>query len=105
MTVEATGEIYDDPDDRAIDADPHPVWKRQYPDPDRSDVNRTLGGHVSLGQGIHFCPGAALARMEGRVARQELLTRFPSWDVDEEASEMVHTSTVRGWATMPARAS
>jgi cytochrome P450 len=79
--------------------------ERQYPDPDRFDVNRKLGGHVSFGQGIHFCLGAALARMEGRVALQELLTRFPSWDVDEEASEMVHTSTVRGWATMPARAS
>ncbi len=75
--------------------------ERQYADPDRFDVGRKLDGHVSFGYGIHFCLGAALARLEGRVGLEELLARYPDWEVDKAGSEMVHTSTVRGWARMP----
>jgi cytochrome P450 len=76
---------------------------REYDDPDRFDVDRAIDRHVSLGFGVHFCLGASLARMEGRVAIEETLARFPEWDVDWEGTEMVHTSTVRGYAKVPIR--
>jgi cytochrome P450 len=75
--------------------------EREYPDPDRFDVERTMERHVTFGFGIHFCLGASLARMEGRIAIEETLERFPEWDVRFDAAEMVHTSTVRGWARLP----
>ena len=75
--------------------------ERAYDDPDRFDVRRSFENHVSFGHGIHYCLGAALARLEGRVGLEELLRRFPTWEVDEDKAEMVHTSTVRGWATLP----
>ena len=75
--------------------------EREYPDPDRFDVERKIERHVTFGFGIHFCLGASLARMEGRIAIEETLKRFPEWDVRFDAAEMVHTSTVRGWARLP----
>ncbi len=75
---------------------------RVYDNPDHLDVRRKFTSHVSFGHGIHFCVGAALARMEARVALEELLVRFPSWEIDEANSEMVHTSTVRGWSNLKA---
>ena len=54
-----------------------------------------------FGYGIHFCLGAALARLEGRVALDEVLKRFPEWEVDWDNAEQAHTSTVRGWETLP----
>jgi cytochrome P450 len=75
--------------------------ERVFPDPDRFDVTRQIDQHVSFGHGIHFCLGAALARLESRVALEEMLGRHPAWEVDEEGAEMVHTSTVRGWARLP----
>ena len=75
--------------------------ERRYPDPDRFDVDRRFERHVTFGYGIHFCLGASLARLEGRIALEETLRRFPEWDVDREDAEMVHTSTVRGWAKLP----
>lgn len=77
--------------------------ERQYPDPDDFDVTRTGIRHVSFGHGSHFCLGASLARLEARVAIEETLARFPTWDVDEEAVEYVHTNSVRGPASVPIR--
>jgi cytochrome P450 len=77
--------------------------EREYADPDRFDVTRKIERHVTLGYGRHFCLGASLARMEGRIAIEEVLARFPEWDVDWDATEMVHTSTVRGYAKVPVR--
>jgi cytochrome P450 len=77
--------------------------EREFDDPDRFDVGRRFERHVSFGYGIHFCLGAALARLEGRIALEETLARFPVWTVDEAQAEMVHTSTVRGWAKLPIR--
>lgn len=77
--------------------------ERKFEDPDRFDVRRVIDHHLSFGYGIHFCLGAALARLEGRVALEEVLARFPSWEVDEERAERVHTSTVRGWHRLPVR--
>lgn len=75
--------------------------ERRYPDPDRFDIHRDLKGHVSFGFGIHFCLGAALARMEGRVAIEEVLKRHPTFTVDRPNCRQVHTSTVRGFAEVP----
>jgi cytochrome P450 len=74
---------------------------RQFDEPDRFDVRRTIDHHVTFGFGLHFCMGAALARLEGRVALEEVLTRFPDWDVNLANAERVHTSTVRGWHRLP----
>ena len=74
---------------------------RQFPDGDRFDIHRTIGHHLSFGYGIHFCLGAALARLEGRVALDEVLDRFPEWEVDWEHATQARTSTVRGWESLP----
>ena len=74
--------------------------ERQYDDPDRFDIRRNAK-HVSLGRGVHFCLGASLARMEGKVALHELLTRFPTWTVDYDNAERMRTSTVRGYLRLP----
>jgi cytochrome P450 len=70
------------------------------PDGDVFDIHRTIGHHLAFGYGIHFCLGAALARLEGRIALDELLNRFPDWDVDLEHAEL-DSSIVRGWKTLP----
>ena len=77
--------------------------ERQYPNADVFDVNRSGIRHVSFGHGSHFCLGAALARLEARVAIEETLARFPTWDVDEDAVDFVHTNSVRGPASVPIR--
>jgi cytochrome P450 len=75
--------------------------ERRYPDPDRFDIHRDIGTHVTFGFGVHFCLGAALARLEGRIALEETLKRFPEWQVDRDRAERLHTSTVRGWKSVP----
>ncbi len=74
---------------------------RRWPDADRFDIRRRIGQHLTFGFGIHFCLGAALARLEGRVALDELFDRFPEWTVDEDRARLAPTSTVRGWETLP----
>lgn len=74
---------------------------RRFPDGDRFDIHRHIGHHLSFGYGIHFCLGAALARLEGRVALDEVLRRFPEWEVDWDNAVQAHTSTVRGWEKLP----
>jgi cytochrome P450 len=75
--------------------------ERQYPNADAFDITRDPKQHVSLGIGAHYCLGAALARLEGRIALQETVRRFPDWDADMSAAVQVHTSTVRGWCSVP----
>jgi cytochrome P450 len=72
--------------------------ERVFAEPDRFDVRREMQHHVSFGYGIHFCVGAALARMEGRVALEETLKRFPTWELDPDHVVRQHTSTVRGYS-------
>jgi cytochrome P450 len=74
---------------------------RKYPDPDRFDVHRAFDHHVTFGYGIHFCIGAALARMEGRIGLEEALRRHGGWETDEANAVQLHTSTVRGWVHVP----
>jgi cytochrome P450 len=75
--------------------------ERRFDDPDRFDVRRKIDHHLAFGYGIHFCLGAALARLEGRVALDEVLKRFPEWEVDWDNAVQARTSTVRGWERLP----
>src|SRR5580658_9336317 len=75
--------------------------ERRFPDADRFDVKRKIDHHVTFGYGIHFCLGASLARLEGRVALDEVLKRFPTWEVDWDNAVQTRTSTVRGWDKLP----
>jgi cytochrome P450 len=77
--------------------------ERQFDDPDRFDIRRKAQRHLSFGYGLHFCLGAHLARLEGRVALEEVLTRFPEWEIDTANAVQARTSTVRGWEKLPVR--
>jgi cytochrome P450 len=70
------------------------------PDGDRFDIRRQIGHHLTFGYGLHFCLGAALARLEARVAIDEILKRFPDWEVDMDHAKL-DPSAIRGWQTMP----
>ncbi len=75
--------------------------ERKYPNADVFDLHRKTERHVAFGYGAHFCLGAALARMEGKVALQEVFRRFPEWSVDRSAVTYVATNTVRGPSSVP----
>jgi cytochrome P450 len=76
---------------------------RQFPpDGDVFDIHREARQHLAFSVGTHYCLGSALARLEGRVALEEILKRFPEWDVDMANASLSPTSTVRGWDSMPA---
>ncbi len=74
---------------------------RKFARGDTFDIHRTIDFHLAFGYGIHFCLGAALARIEGRIALEEVLERWPAWDVDWDNAVQARTSTVRGWETLP----
>ena len=75
--------------------------ERRFPDGDRFDIHRSPGPRLAFGYGIHYCLGAALARLEGQIVVEEVLQRFPTWDVDLDNARMASTSTVRGWESLP----
>ncbi len=74
---------------------------RRFADGDRFDIHREMGQPLTFGHGIHLCLGAALARLEGRIALDEVLNRFPTWEVEGDRAVIAPTSTVRGWETLP----
>lgn len=75
--------------------------ERHFDEPDRFNIHRRPGSHLTFGRGAHFCLGAPLARLEGRVALEEVLKRFPTWEIDTDNARRSRTSTVRGWDSMP----
>jgi hypothetical protein len=77
--------------------------ERVFPDPDVFDVHRDTSAHLSFGRGTHFCLGAALARLEAKVALEEVLRRIPDWEIDEARAVRVHSTNVRGFAALPMR--
>lgn len=68
---------------------------------DTFNIHREPRPHLGFGHGIHVCIGAPLARLEGRVAMEEVLKRFPDWEVDYDNAVLSSTSTVRGWDSLP----
>ena len=76
---------------------------RRFTAPERFDIGRTLERHLAFGFGVHFCLGARLARLEARVALEEIHARMPDYEVDESGVSMVHTANVAGLATLPIR--
>jgi cytochrome P450 len=77
--------------------------EREYADPDRFDIHRRIERHLTFGHGIHYCLGAALARLEGQVTFEELLARLPDWEVDADprALPRVRSYMVRGPSALP----
>jgi cytochrome P450 len=74
------------------------VWEQ----PDLFDIDRAWPTHhLGFGHGIHVCLGAALARLEMRVSLEEILARFPSYEIDEHNLERIHSGNVRGYIRMP----
>jgi cytochrome P450 len=66
------------------------------------NIHRERVPHLTFGFGFHNCLGNALARVEGRAALDEVLNRFPEWDVDMDHAIMRPSTTVRGWDKLPA---
>jgi len=77
--------------------------ERAFEDPDRYDVLRNTRASLSFGHGTHFCLGAALARLEGRVALEEIWRRIPGYEIEPAGLRRVHSVNVRGFAALPIR--
>jgi cytochrome P450 len=72
-----------------------------FPDPDTYDIHRDTSESLAFGKGIHFCLGAALARLEGRVSLEEVLRRLPDYRVETNGIRRVHSTNVRGFSALP----
>jgi hypothetical protein len=75
--------------------------ERAFADPDRFDVRRDASAHLAFGRGTHFCMGASLARLEARVALEEVQARLGDFEIDAARLQRVHSANVRGFAAMP----
>jgi cytochrome P450 len=94
-------------------ADPYPFYHQlrssdpvhwdpaQFPTPDRLDLSRRENRHVAFGQRVHFCLGAALARLEGQIAIRTLLSRFQALRLESDALEWRANQIVRGLKSLP----
>jgi hypothetical protein len=77
--------------------------ERVFPSPDVFDIHRDTSQHLSFGRGTHFCLGAALARLEAKVSLEEVLRRIPGYEIDPARLVRVHSTNVRGFASLPMR--
>ncbi len=67
------------------------------------DVTRRPERHLAFGHGAHYCLGAALARLEARIALEEIHTRYPAYEVDHDGAVRFHSGNVTGWSSLPVR--
>lgn len=77
--------------------------EREFPEPERFDIQRRARRILSFGAGTHTCLGLHVARLEGRVCLEELLARIPEYEVDLAGAERVRTEFVQGFAALPIR--
>ncbi len=77
--------------------------EREFPEPDRFDIDRRPERQLYFGHGHHVCIGKALARLETRVVLDEVRERFPRYEVDEGGLTRTYQAHVRGFATVPIR--
>lgn len=75
--------------------------ERVFPDPDLFDIDRKPEHQVAFGKGVHFCLGAALARMEARIALAALLDKLPDWEVDLSSAQRLRSGPIRGYISLP----
>jgi len=75
--------------------------EREFPDPDRLDIERDAGRHLAFGYGAHYCIGASLARLMGRVAFEELSGRLANCWIDVERGRRSRSGVSRGWEHLP----
>jgi cytochrome P450 len=75
--------------------------ERVFPDPDRYDLDRDTSSLISFGAGPHYCLGAALARLEMRVALEEIGALVADYEIDLAGVRRVHSPHQRGFATLP----
>jgi cytochrome P450 len=75
--------------------------ERVFERPDAFDVRRDASAHLAFGKGTHFCMGASLARLEARVALEEIRARLPDFEIDPTGLVRVHSVNVRGFAALP----
>jgi hypothetical protein len=75
--------------------------ERVFAQPDVFDLHRDTSESLAFGRGIHFCLGAALARLEGRVSLEEVMRRLPDYRVEARGLARVHSTNVRGFAALP----
>jgi cytochrome P450 len=86
----------------------HLLWaaanldEREFPEPERFDIRRNPSRHLAFGHGSHFCLGAALARLEARIAFEELLHRIPEYQIDGEPERLV-SIVFQGFGKLPLR--
>jgi cytochrome P450 len=78
---------------------------RAFENPDEFDIERQPGISIGFGHGVHSCLGAALARMESRIALEELAARWRRIEVDSSGLQRVHMSNVAGYSHVPVRVS
>lgn len=75
--------------------------ERRFPEPDTFDIRRNTQGHVAFGHGVHFCLGAPLARLEARVAVEELMPHLAAIELAAEPTRLEQSFLLRGYKTLP----
>ena len=75
--------------------------ERVFERPDTFDIHRDTSESLAFGKGIHFCLGAALARLEGRVSLEEVMRRIPDFRIEASGIQRVHSTNVRGFSALP----
>ena len=75
--------------------------EREFDEPDHFDVRRTPDRALYFGHGHHFCIGKSLARLETRIALEEIAARFPNYEVDPAGMTRTYQAHVKGYVNLP----